>query len=108
MKRYKVQLTPGARTSITRIVSQLEVEASKQVAQKIRRGIMDAIRRLKTLPESHQVFEEISDDQIVYRRVLKWDYKIVFTINNDLLEVVVVKVYHGARGSQWVNSQFKA
>lgn len=107
MKTYKIQLTPRAQASITRIVSQLEVEASKSVANKVYRGLMDTIRRLKTLPESHQVFEEISDEQIVFRRVLKWDYKIVFTVNNELLEVIVVQVYHGARGSQWVNSQFK-
>ena len=107
MKKYKAQLTPRARASITRIISRLETEASGPVARKVRRGLMEAIRKLRTLPESHQVFEEISDEQTVYHRMLQWDYKIVFTVDQDLQEVVVVQVYHSARGPQWIDSQFK-
>lgn len=106
MKKYKVQLTPRARTSIMRLVRQLEVRASKDVAMNVRRGVMDTIGRLKTLPESHEVFKEISTEKVIYRRALKWKYKIVFTVNNEILEVVIVQVYHGSRGSKWVEGQF--
>lgn len=107
MRNYKVQLTPRARTSITRIISYLEEEVSKTAAQKIQRGIMDTIRKLKILPESHEVFEDVSDEQTLYRSVSQWKYKIVFTVNNDILEVVVVQVYHGARGSKWIQDKVK-
>ena len=106
MKNYKVQLTPRARRSITRIVSYLEKERSKATAQHVRRGIMDKIKSLKTFPESHEVFEEISTEQQVYHKTLQWKYKIVFNVDNDILQVVVVQVYHGARGDLWVSSQF--
>lgn len=107
MKRYRILLTPRAKASISRIISRLEAEESKSVSQKVRRGIMDTIRKLKTFPESHEVFEEISDEKIVFRRVLKWDYKIVFTVKKDVLEVVVVQVYHGAQGLQRIIRQLK-
>jgi len=106
MKKYKVQLTPRARASITRIISQLEAKVSKTVAQHVRRGIMGAIRRLNTFPESHEVFEQISTEKVVYHRTLQWEYKIVFTVQNDNLKVVVVQVYHGSRGDDWVKNQF--
>ncbi len=66
MKKYKVKLTPRAGPAFTRIISRLETEASGPVARKVRRGLMEAIRKLRTFPESHQVFEEISDEQSVY------------------------------------------
>lgn len=68
---------------------------------------MDTIRKLKTFPESREVFEEISDEKIVFRRVLKWDYKIVFTVKKGVLEVVVVQVHHGAQGLQRIIRQLK-
>ena len=107
MNQYKVQLTSRARASITRIVSYLEEEQSKQVAQHVRRGIMDKIKSLESLPKSHEVFEEISTEQEVYHKALQWKYKIVFTINDEVLEVVVVQVYHGGRGSKWVQDKVK-
>ncbi len=105
MKKYRIVLTPRAKASITRIISRVEAEASKSVSQKVRRGIMSTIRKLKTFPESHQVFEEISDEKIVFRRILKWDYKIVFTVKEDVLEVVVVQVYHSAQGLEQIIRQ---
>lgn len=107
MKKYKVQLTSRARTSITRIISYLEEEQSVEVAQHVRRGIMDKIKSLENLPKSHEVFEEISSEQQIYHRTLQWRYKIVFSVDDDVLQVVVVQVYHGARGSKWVNDQLK-
>ena len=68
---------------------------------------MQAIKQLTILPASHAIFKEISDEKVVFYCILKWKYKIVFTINNDLLEVVVVQVYHGARGQEWITKQFK-
>ncbi len=108
MKKYSIALTPRARTSIIQIVQYLEKEASKSISQKVQKGIMDTIRGLATLPESHSVFEEISDNKVIYRRILKWNYKIVFTVNNDLLEVVVVQVYHGSRSLQWLKKKLKS
>ena len=107
MNKYKIQLTPRARASIIRIVNQLGEEVSKDTAQHVQKGIMEAIQKLETFPEAHKVFEEISTQKVVYRRVLKWQYKIVFTVDNDKLEVIVVQVYHGRRGSKWVQDQFK-
>lgn len=103
MRQYKVQLTPRARKSITDIVSNLRQHASPTYATKVRRAILETIKGLKTFPESHQEFDELSSPQEVYRRALTIDYKIVYTIQEDVLEVIVVQVYHQSRGQEWID-----
>lgn len=44
----------------------------------------------------------MSTELVIYRKVLKWSYKIVFTIQEDELEVVVFQIYHGAQGPEEV------
>lgn len=103
MKQYKVQLTPRARASINEIVSDLREAVSSAYATKVRKEILATIKSLKTFPEAHQSFDELSDGNHEYRRALTLRYKIVFTINEDILEVVVVRVYDQRRGQDWID-----
>lgn len=98
VKKYKVILTPRAQSSLRRITNYLRETASNAVAQKVRKGILETVKSLKTFPYSHEVIEEMSTEQVIYRKVLKWSYKIVFTIQEEELEVIVFQIYHGAQG----------
>lgn len=53
------------------------------------------------------MFHEISTEQEVYYRALQWEYKVVFTVRDDTSQVVVVQVYHGSRGYEWIEKHFK-
>jgi plasmid stabilization system protein ParE len=103
MKQYKVQLTPRARTSINEIISNLRESVSASYATKVRKEILVTIKNLKTFPEAHQAFDELSDGSHEYRRALTLNYKIVFTVNEDILEVVVVQVYNQRRSQKWID-----
>ena len=103
MKQYKVQLTPRARASINKIVNDLRRFASPTYATKVRKEIISTIKSLSTFPEAHQGFDELTDDDREYRRALVLDYKVVFTVKDDVLEVVVVQVYQQNRGQEWID-----
>lgn len=103
MKQYKVQLTPRARASINKIVGDLRRFGSLGYATKVRREIVATIKSLETLPEIHQEFDELTDENYEYRRALVLDYKVVFTVKDDILEVIVVQVYHQSRGQKWID-----
>ncbi|MEL6717893.1 MAG: hypothetical protein AAFP82_04190, partial [Bacteroidota bacterium] len=53
-----------------------------------------AIADLAHMPQRHGIAQEIKNDTIVYRRVLKWSYKIILTIEEDLIEVLIVDIVH--------------
>lgn len=95
MKHYQVRITPGARRDLNNIVQYLRRKESATVATKVRQGIMEAIDYLQTFPERHPIFHEASTEQVVFRRMRQWRYKIVFTVDNDELIVLVLKIYHG-------------
>ena len=107
MVTYKVRLTPRARVDLTNIVEYVRRKESATTAIKVRKGIMEAIKKLQKLPESHAKVEELSDEQIVFRRMLKWDYKIVFTVEKDELVVLVVKIYHGSQNPDAIIEELK-
>ncbi len=107
VKKYKVRITPKARQDLSQIVQYLKRSASNEVATNVKRGIMGAINRLETYPEASQAFKEISTEKVVFRRILKWEYKIVYTVDKDELVVLVVKIYHGRKSQEDIIGELK-
>jgi plasmid stabilization system protein ParE len=103
MKKYTVRLTPRAIESINQIVDDLYENASVDYAAKVEQAIVDAIDGLQTMPNIHQKAIELKRGQSKYRRALVLDYKIVYTVNDDVLEVVVVQAYSQSRGQEWID-----
>jgi len=97
MKTYKIRITPKARQNINEIARYLKQEVSSEVASKVKNGLIEAISRLETYPEAYQAFTEISSDKAVFRRIIKWNYKIVYTVEEEELIVLVVRIYHGKK-----------
>ena len=94
MVTYKVVITPRAQASLRRITNYLRETASSEVATKVRRGINTTIKGLAKLPQSHEKEHDISDDSVIFRRVLKWNYRIIFSIDEDEIIVSVVEITH--------------
>jgi len=46
------------------------------------------------MPTKNSILQGIDDEHIIYRRVLKWSYRIIYTIEEDKLMVVVVEIDH--------------
>ena len=64
------------------------------IAKKVRDGILDEIDSLVRMPQKHGIAQEIKNDQILYRRILKWSYRIIFTIDESEIEVLIVDIVH--------------
>jgi plasmid stabilization system protein ParE len=106
VKTYRVVLLPQVRASLRQITNYLRRTASDAVATKVRKNMMAAIKKLATMPNAHEVVEDISRDQIVYRRTLQWSYRIIFTVHEEELRVLVVDIDHGAGDPQKLIDKF--
>jgi mRNA-degrading endonuclease RelE of RelBE toxin-antitoxin system len=47
------------------------------------------------MPMRLEVIHEISDEKIIFRKVSKWSYKVIYTIDFDKIIVSVVDIIHG-------------
>jgi plasmid stabilization system protein ParE len=94
MVEYKVAIDEQAGESLRQIYNYLKENASEQTAKKVRDGILDAIDGLAKMPHRHAKVLRISTEHKVYRRILKWSYKIIYRIFEDELEVIVVEIVH--------------
>lgn len=96
-QRYQVIITPFARQGMKEILEYLAEEVSDEVAEKVRRGLMEAMQGLTEMPTRHSIVGSISDEQTIYRRILKWSYRIIYTIKEQALTVIVVDIAHSRR-----------
>ena len=90
---YQVVLTPGAQADIKNIYDYLLENASYQTAERVKAGIEEEIAKLAQMPESRGLLRGTTS-KTVYRRVLKWSYRIIFTIEEEELRVLVVRIDH--------------
>lgn len=104
---YKVIITPRAERSLERIVDYLLDTASYAVASKVRKGLMDTIYGLAKMPESNMIARDVSTEKITYRRILKWSYRILYAIEENELQVLVVEIHHTKEDPQKIKDSFK-
>ncbi|MBK7337323.1 MAG: type II toxin-antitoxin system RelE/ParE family toxin [Saprospirales bacterium] len=88
---YQVVLTAGAQADIRNIYDFLLENASYQTAERVKAGIEEEIAKLAHMPESRGLLRR-TKSETVYRRVLKWSYRIIFTIEETELWVLVVRI----------------
>jgi len=91
---YKVVITPKAEARLEKIVLYLLDNASLKKAENTRVRIMNAIYNLAKMPDSNSPAKDLNTGKNFYRRVLVKPYRIVFTIREDQLQVVVVSIHH--------------
>lgn len=107
MVKYKVVVTPRAQTSIRRIVDRLQATVSKQTASHVLKGINKTIKTLSTFPESHEVEHLISDESTKYHRALKWNYRIIFTVDKEEVIVSVVDTVSSSQSEETIKEKFE-
>lgn len=106
MVRYQVNVGDEAIEALQAIHSWLKENESITIANKVRDGILDEIDGLAEMPQKHAIAQEITNDQILYRRVLKWSYRVIFTIDEDEVEVLVVDIVHTRQNPQKLQDKF--
>lgn len=97
---YSIEFTSFADSQIDDIVFYLEQNRSESVADKVKRGIFEAIEGLIEMPDRHGLLRGMPDSTITFRRVLKWSYIIVFHIDEADKKVMIVDVSHSRQDPQ--------
>jgi len=106
MVKYSVSIGAEAQKSLRGIYYWLQENESSLAAKKVTDGILNEIAGLSIMPERHGLVPEIQNDQIIYRRILKWSYKIIFTIDEEALEVLVVDIVHTKQNPKLLREKF--
>jgi plasmid stabilization system protein ParE len=95
-------VVPEAREGLQNIVEYLEEEVSYQTADHVRKAILAAINTLSERPHKNAPVKQISDEEITYRRLLQWKYRIIYSINEDHQQIRVVDISSGKRGPAYL------
>lgn len=103
---YQVILTPDAQQAIRHITDYLIQEVSLTTALKVNTAIIETIKSLKTFPERNTVAKNISKQNTIYRRVMAMSYRIVYTIDKDKIQVIIVDVDYGKRDPKRLEDKF--
>ena len=67
---YQVVVTPQAEDSLKQIIDYLIETASVEVAEKVRFGLIEEIKKLRNMPERHGLLKDMNHLALTYRRVL--------------------------------------
>lgn len=104
---YEVVVTPMARNSLRRISDHIKKENSAKAAAEVRQAISKTIKSLARFPESHEKEHYLCNEQQIYRRALRWNYRIIYSIDEKKLRVSVVEITHSSRGEQAIKKKVK-
>lgn len=91
---YQINVSPRALEKLEEIVFYVQENASTQTAEKVRKGIVEAIKSLAKMPTAHPLVPELSTELVAFRRIMKWSYRIIYTIKENELTVIVVEINH--------------
>lgn len=91
---YQVVVSPRAVEKLEDIILYVQEKASEETAEKVRKGIIEAIKSLSKMPTAHPLVSEISTEIVAFRRIMKWSYRIIYTIKEQELTVLVVEINH--------------
>lgn len=107
-KTYQVILTDFAEERLEEITNYLLENASYEVANKVLNGILDSIEKLARLPNANPKELAICTEQTIYRRILKWSYKIIYTTDEAQVRVIVVDIRHTSEDPQKIADRFSS
>ena len=91
---YEVVVTPKAEKNLSNIIDYLILNESWDLAEKIRNTLLEEIESLSKMPTANGILQQISDTQLTFRRKLKWQYRIIFVIEETEKLVFVIAIDH--------------
>lgn len=91
---YQVVITDEAKESLKKITEYLRDNVSIETARKVKDGIDNTIVSLNNMPHRHSLLKGLYTEKIKLRRVLKWSYRIIYTIEEDKLMVIIIDIDH--------------
>jgi len=88
---YQIVLSSTAQANLRDIYDYLHDHVSFETAEHVKDGLEAEIAKLSQSPEANGLLQGHSS-KTVYRRVLKWSYRIIFTVEEKQLVVEIIRV----------------
>jgi plasmid stabilization system protein ParE len=92
--KKRVIISFKARESLKSYFEYLKKEVSTETAHYVKNGILEKCSQLKDF-SGYSRDRFLDDEPVLYRSVTKWDYSIIYTVNEK--EVVVLNIIHTHR-----------
>jgi plasmid stabilization system protein ParE len=100
---FQVIITPAAQQDLEDIIDYLTEMESYDRALTVHDEIVDVIEGLEKMPSRHTPARETHEFVgSYYRRAPAGKYKVIFTIDEPVNEVFVIRIMHIKRGSSFV------
>ncbi len=91
MQKTNIIISNKARSSLKEYYEYLRQEVSEETARHVKKGILAKCKSLKNF-SGYSIEPYLEDEPIEYRSVSKWDYNIIFKVENE--EVRVLNIIH--------------
>jgi plasmid stabilization system protein ParE len=73
------------------------------MAKYVEREILSTIKQLKIFPTAYPKDEYASTNEITIRLIIKWHYKILFSIDMNTTTVRIIGIFHTAQNPAKLN-----
>jgi len=103
MKIYEVIVSDLAKLDLQDIVSYISQRDSHARAKHVEHGILSKAKVLSRFPEGYPKDPYASTETQIVRFAIKWKYKILFVIENDMVQVV--GIFHTAQTPEKLTSK---
>ncbi|MFN0037637.1 MAG: type II toxin-antitoxin system RelE/ParE family toxin [Saprospiraceae bacterium] len=105
MKTYSVTWTLPAIAALRDIYDFIRPD-SPEGAKRVVTELVSLGNSLSTLPSRNPVEVLLADEPVVYRFAVKWNYKIIYTIESE--DVMIVEVFDTRRDPRRLRATFQA
>ena len=95
MTRYNVVFSDLAITDLSVIVRYITVKESYERAKYVERNLMKMAKDLEIFPNGYAKDEYASTFNHTVRFIVKWNYKLVYTVNEKT--VYIVGIFHSSQ-----------
>ncbi len=96
MKRYHVVWSPRATTSLREVYDFIN-KNSPQGAKRVASELAKLALSLETMPNRFPVEPLLKDESVEFRFAVKWNYKLIYVVEEDAARVVIVQIFNTRR-----------
>lgn len=105
MIHYNVVLSDLALTDLSDIVQFITEKDSYSRAKHVERELLKTAKCLETFPNGYAKDEYASTQEFIVRFIVKWNYKLVFTVNENT--VYIAGIFHTSQNPDKLKNLFE-
>ena len=94
---FRVMFSSRARHDLDRLEAEHTDRVSAANGRKLRRGIVDAAKKLERSPAARPILSDTEDHPMEIRYTKFWSYKIIFVLFHKAGEVLLLMIRHDAQ-----------